>query len=696
MPQATRKQHRYLNYGLAVIAMLAIIGAALYALLEVLPMIQRTRDADFYVAPTGSDDNPGTRTAPFATLERARDAVRELIDAGLDKNVKVYLRGGTYYLPEGITFGPKDSGTETYGITYAAYPGEAPVLMGGVPVTVWEPYRGEIVQAAIPEGFEPRQVFENGERLDLARTPDTGYLEIEGPVSGQPRTAFTYREGDLQPEDWDITEARVFIWPGHDWFSQDKEISQIDPEERVITMASAEGYDMRSGNRYYIQNVLALLDRPGECVISNKARNLYVWPQAGRVEDQEIVLSTAENILRIRGSGSRPVRNLHIEGLDLSIANGDAVRISGAEDCSVRFSKIENAADVGAHVDGYAQRITIYGNLVQYNGWHGVHLEGLAPGQPDVNHHNVVENNHIRYCGQLVGHGYGVRIYQSGHNHIVHNHIHHMPRYGTTIKGLRYQVLREQVLGVTWENHYDYLHSRHNTLAYNHIHHVNLDSQDTGAMESWGPGRDNVYDHNLIHDTGNTQFDLQSGIYLDDASDHFTVTNNLIYNVTGTGGDQCIFTKGIGNKIHNNILIPAPTNTSAISSLYMAEERCDNHTYTQNIIAFEVSDKPSVIPMLYNFRNWSDDRVSTADRNLIWAAGKGFAISGGSNFWTFDRWREMGYDAQSVIADPRFADAANRDYSLAADSPALDLGFEPIDVSEIGLTDDFPARFPRD
>ncbi|MDH7504119.1 MAG: hypothetical protein QHJ82_15585, partial [Verrucomicrobiota bacterium] len=37
-----------------------------------------TATADFHVSPAGSDSNPGTASSPFATLERARDAVREL------------------------------------------------------------------------------------------------------------------------------------------------------------------------------------------------------------------------------------------------------------------------------------------------------------------------------------------------------------------------------------------------------------------------------------------------------------------------------------------------------------------------------------------------------------------------------------------------------------------------------------------
>lgn len=38
--------------------------------------------------------------------------------------------------------------------------------------------------AKIPNGIESLQKFENGRRLELARTPQMGYYEIEGPVAG--------------------------------------------------------------------------------------------------------------------------------------------------------------------------------------------------------------------------------------------------------------------------------------------------------------------------------------------------------------------------------------------------------------------------------------------------------------------------------------------------------------------------------
>ena len=80
--------------------------------------------ADFYVATTGNDEHPGTVRRPFATLARARDAVRKLRTGAARKDVLIYVRGGTYRLDKPLVFGPQDSGTREHSITYAAYPGE--------------------------------------------------------------------------------------------------------------------------------------------------------------------------------------------------------------------------------------------------------------------------------------------------------------------------------------------------------------------------------------------------------------------------------------------------------------------------------------------------------------------------------------------------------------------------------------------
>jgi len=98
-----------------------------------------------YVATDGNDSwsgtlpapNAGRTDGPFASPARAQQAVRAL--AG-KQAVTVQLRGGTYYLPLSPTnpgtlvFGASDSGTASLPVTWESYPGETPVLSGGVPV----------------------------------------------------------------------------------------------------------------------------------------------------------------------------------------------------------------------------------------------------------------------------------------------------------------------------------------------------------------------------------------------------------------------------------------------------------------------------------------------------------------------------------------------------------------------------------
>ena len=88
------------------------------------------RAADVFVSPGGSDDNPGTLERPFATVQRAQDAV--------GPGETVHIRGGTYVMKESqiarrkgifayLTFLDK-SGAPGKPITYCAYQDEKPVF----------------------------------------------------------------------------------------------------------------------------------------------------------------------------------------------------------------------------------------------------------------------------------------------------------------------------------------------------------------------------------------------------------------------------------------------------------------------------------------------------------------------------------------------------------------------------------------
>ena len=84
---------------------------------------------ELYVAPNGHDDNPGTKDQPFATINHARDTVRQ-IKKTVKEPVTVYIRGGTYYLDEPLVFTSEDSGNKQAPVDYKAVDGETVVLGG--------------------------------------------------------------------------------------------------------------------------------------------------------------------------------------------------------------------------------------------------------------------------------------------------------------------------------------------------------------------------------------------------------------------------------------------------------------------------------------------------------------------------------------------------------------------------------------
>ena len=129
----------------------------LVAALSAMPVSAETEVA-FYVATDGDDAWSGKLAAPnaegtdgpFATLEKARGAVRVVIAEGLDRPLTVMVRGGKYYLADTFLLEKEDSGTRDHPVTYQAYPGEKPILSGGRKITGWKPYKGKILQADVP------------------------------------------------------------------------------------------------------------------------------------------------------------------------------------------------------------------------------------------------------------------------------------------------------------------------------------------------------------------------------------------------------------------------------------------------------------------------------------------------------------------------------------------------------------------
>lgn len=114
--------------------------------------------AELHVATTGNDANPGTQSEPFATLERARDAIRMLkkADTKFQDAVNVIVHGGAYELTQPLELTAEDSGTPEAPIVYQAARGEEVRIVGGRTVDIWKlelratwPVHHEITPAAV-------------------------------------------------------------------------------------------------------------------------------------------------------------------------------------------------------------------------------------------------------------------------------------------------------------------------------------------------------------------------------------------------------------------------------------------------------------------------------------------------------------------------------------------------------------------
>ncbi|MBN1347083.1 MAG: right-handed parallel beta-helix repeat-containing protein [Phycisphaerae bacterium] len=686
-------------------------------------------NAAFYVAPHGNDAWSGKLPAPsvdktngpFATLARARDAIRPLLPE-MKTDLIVMLRGGAYYVEQTVVFGPEDSGRNGKKVVYTNFPGEQPRLIGGRAITGWQKHDDNVYRVKLDPAWKFHQLFAGGVRQTSARHPDEGYLRVAQGVKEHPKSQFVYKKGDL-PEWKDWRGAQVYLWAGHDWFSNVLPIKQVDAKTCTISLAVPALQDVvkNEDRRYFVQGVREALDRAGEFWRDPETGDLFFWPGKLPIESLGVVAPTVTRILAVVGPKCEtPVHDLVFRGLDLAISKfGDtfvetqgthgqtpwnepankeaAVYLEHAERCAVEFCEISNAGYSGISLVWLGRQNRIYGNHLRDCGFHGVLLSGYRAEfgtKMDLNRDNEVSNNWIHHCGRLVGQGSGIFVWASGHNKLEHNLIHNSPRYGICVKGQRWGGEFPKAIGaeaINWDNHWDFLHSRENLIAHNDVHHVSEDSEDNGFISFWGVGKGNVVDHNLIHDSHRTLGGLGMAVYLDDAADYLTVTNNVIYGIEGGSVLRLIFAKGVQNRIENNVLIGGKRTTSGIASFFMAGERVDHHVYRRNIICL-----PNGAPV-YEFMNWTANRVIESDDNVFNVPNGKVQMKGAPQGDTWERWKSQNgakpFDAHSICGDPLFVDAAKHDYGLKPESPALKLGIKSIDTAGIGLRPDFPKRF---
>ncbi|NUQ01380.1 MAG: right-handed parallel beta-helix repeat-containing protein, partial [Armatimonadetes bacterium] len=474
--------------------------------------------------------------------------------------------------------------------------------------------------------------------------------------------------------------AEVHIFIAWGWVNAIVPVKRVDAERGLIEFAGEAAQDVRMGNRFYLENARELLDAPGEWFLDRPAGQLLYLPEQAGLQPEEVVAPVLDHLIALQGEPAQEqwVEHLHFRDLrftdtsytvtrDYYTPSDGAVRIGGARQVSLSGCEFAWLGGYGVHLEQRSHEVEIRRCHFHDLGQGGVHLVGGTAAQP---HHCRVLGNTIERIGLIYKHVAGVYLTHGSDNRIAHNRITETPRYAISMKSQGEERL-----------------SHRNLVEYNELLRTNLETNDTGAIETLGyEHRDsgNVIRFNRIFDSVGllTRPDgtivtphFTWGVYLDDYSSGTIVYGNIIGR-TQLGG-VCIH-GGQNNVIENNILLDGHEHQVRLQP---RDAFMQGNRFERNIVVWRRPESNLVYS--YNDRR---DVVSAWDRNVYWLAGADLTALTHrlTPLGPWSAWRGAGFDAHSVIADPRFEDPANDNYRLRPDSPALALGFQPIPIEKIG------------
>jgi hypothetical protein len=654
---------------------------------------------DFHVSPVGNDLNPGSESSPFATLERARDAIRQVKkEDGLpDGGITVWIHEGTYPREASFALTEEDSGSPQSPIIYRSVPGEEVCLTGSreLPASLFGPVQdtatlgrldpdsrkgvlcvslkalGITAYGEFPDQFESApllpELFFNGERMTLARWPNNGWVEIpkvliSGPApwrnhaSDQPGS-FEYL-GD-RPERW-VNAPAVWLhgyWC-FDWSSETIKVKTIDVKERRITLAKSHVYGIGEGNkgprRYYAVNLLEELDEPGEYYLDRENGELAFWP-ASPIESGHTALS----ILTSPVISSTDASYITLSGLVVETCAGEGILMKGGRGNRIAACEVRNTGHAGIVVEG-GDKHTVAACDIQDTGTAGLRISGgdrktLAPcGHEVINNHIWrVSRRQRTHAHHIEMGGVGIRV--------AHNLLHDVPHQAIMLGGN------------------DHL------IELNEIHHTGMETDDCGSfyMGRNPSDRGTVIRHNFWHDIGSALTHGSCAVYFDDGAGGQTVYGNVFYRAAGGSFGAVFVHAGHDNNVTNNVFVECKRAIRQVPWVDTSwKEWLDGDLWQGRLLKeVDITQPPFLTryPELAGFME-SDKRprLNHASRNVAVQCGP--FIEGA--------WEEENNFITET--DPGFVNAAALDFQLRDDSEVFQKvpGFERIPFEQIGLVRD--------
>lgn len=373
---------------------------------------QADKTTRFYVSTNGSDEGDGSEANPFATIERAQQAAREITAGTMEGNVEVILRGGIYELEAPLQFTRADSGNNGFEVIYKGYGDEYPLISGGRRVTGFEPAENGMWKTVAPEFETMRELYVNGKRVYRASTeqevyaegywvnPDTGY-DVDGLYFDKRILSASEKNTDVE------------IWWGTSWRSHIIGMEEIteDPANpnRVIAkgkqpffMLTVHKGDVsamwlaRPSAACRIVNAFELLDQPGEYYFDKNTKELFYLPKEGEdMRTAEVYAPVLERLMFINSEGSEDGSVLaeHIRFEGLRFAHTTYLNVEKYGSHSVMQGTETYICDSRANQEDWA--------AIEVNHAGNIHFSKcvvFGTGAGGIRYHNTVYDSSVTGC----------------------------------------------------------------------------------------------------------------------------------------------------------------------------------------------------------------------------------------------------------------------------------------------------------
>ncbi len=479
-----------------------------------------------FVAPNGSDSNPGTIGQPYLTIQRCATAVY----AGST----CLVRAGTY----------RETVTPNSGITIMPYNGESVTVDGTDPVTNWTVYKRSIyVASAALNSDDTNQLFVGAQMMTEARWPNgDDPFHVNWATAETGTDSSNLVDSHLPNIDW--TGAKVHLLSGWDaWGPLTATVTGSSGGHLTISLDSLDFspyIKVGAGGIYYLYRSLGALDKQGEWFYDTKYSALYFWaPGDVNPNTLNVRAKRRQYAFELSGRTNVTIQNINLFGcsIDMNALSANNTLDGIKAQYVSQFTDLPNSGnswndhttDSGIILNGSGN--VLRNSTIAWSAGNGVALQGTS---------NTVRNNLIVNTGYTGDFASGINLFGAGHA-VQNNTVHTSGRYSLMLADIPTQYNID--------------------IGYNNMFSAMMLGGDGSEIGTYGAiGTGTRIHHNWLHDT-QTPFTAntccsRSGVYLDQDSTGFEVDQNVLWNNEFDNIELHALALGtisrFNNDVHNN------------------------------------------------------------------------------------------------------------------------------------------------